>query len=104
MDSAVRIPGTQFRFGLDPILGLAPGVGDAAGLLISAYILYHGHRLRLPRATLARMYGNILLDAVLGTVPVIGDAFDFAFKAHKKNVALIERHIRKQSRSFRQQR
>jgi Domain of unknown function (DUF4112) len=92
--------------GLDPILGLIPGIGDAAGAVLAAWILVEAFRLGASRATLARMAGNVALDAGLGAIPVLGDLFDFAWKANLRNVALLERHLagpaqaRRADRSF----
>lgn len=92
-DSAVRIPGTGLTIGLDPIVGLVPGIGDAAGALVSAYIVLEAARFDVPGSTLVRMLGNVAIDALLGTVPVIGDVFDVAWRANLRNVALIEHHL-----------
>lgn len=92
-DSAFRIPGTQVRVGLDPLIGLVPGLGDAAGALVASYIVLEGLRFDVPPSTLLRMLANVAIDAVLGTVPVIGDMFDVGWKANIKNVALIEHHL-----------
>jgi len=93
LDSGIRIPGTQWRFGLDPIIGLIPGVGDAAGAVLAGWILVEAIGLGASRATLVRIAGNIALDAGLGAVPILGDIFDFAWKANLRNVALLERHL-----------
>lgn len=92
LDSGIAIPGTRLRFGLDPLLGLVPGLGDAAGAAIAVWLLVEGFRRGASRATLARMALNIGVDALIGAVPVLGDAFDFAWKANLRNVALLERH------------
>ena len=92
-DSAIRIPGTQVRVGLDPLVGLIPGLGDAAGALVSAYIVLEAARFDLPASTLLRMLANVAIDALLGTVPVVGDIFDVAWRANLRNVALIEHHL-----------
>jgi hypothetical protein len=93
LDSAIRIPGTDLRFGLDPILGaILPELGDALTALLSLTLLSVAFRQRVPKLVLARMLINIAIDAILGAIPVLGDAFDFAFKANEKNLALIERH------------
>jgi uncharacterized protein DUF4112 len=92
--------------GLDPILGLIPGIGDAAGAVFAAWILVEAFRMGASRATLVRMAGNVALDAGLGAIPVLGDIFDFAWKANLRNVALLERHLagpaqaRRADRSF----
>ncbi len=93
LDGAIRIPGTDLRIGLDPILGaLLPELGDALTGVLSLALLLVGYRERVPRAVLVRMLVNIGLDALLGAVPLLGDVFDFAFKSNEKNLALIERH------------
>jgi hypothetical protein len=81
------------RFGLDPIIGLIPGVGDAAGAVLAGWVLVEAIRLGASRATVVRIAGNIALDAGLGAVPLLGDIFDFAWKANLRNVALLERHL-----------
>jgi hypothetical protein len=92
-DSSIRIPGTGIQLGLDPLVGLIPGVGDAAGALVASYVVLEAVRCDVPPSTLLRMLANVAIDAVLGTVPVIGDIFDVAWKANIKNVALIEHHL-----------
>ena len=89
MDGLFRIPGTGWRFGLDAIVGLIPGVGDTATALASFYILASGVRYRVPKVTLLRMGMNIGLDYVFGSIPVIGDLFDVAWKSNQKNVELL---------------
>ena len=92
MDAGIAIPGTSVRIGLDPVLGLVPGLGDAAGALLAAWIFVEAIRLGAPRATLARIASNIAIDALIGAVPVLGDVFDIVWKANLKNVVLLERH------------
>ena len=92
-DSGFRVPGTNIAFGLDPLVGLVPGVGDAAGALVASYVVLQAARLDVPGLTLLRMLANIAIDTLLGTVPVIGDVFDVVWKANLKNVALIEHHL-----------
>lgn len=93
LDGAMRIPGTPWRIGLDPILGaLLPELGDALTGVLSLSLLVVAFRQRVPKLVMARMLINIGIDALLGAIPVIGDAFDFAFKANEKNLELIERH------------
>jgi hypothetical protein len=91
-DSAFRIPGTHITFGLDPILGLIPGLGDIASPLLSLFFIWHGLRLRVPKVVLARMVLNVLIDAVVGAIPLLGDVFDFGWKANAWNLGLLERH------------
>jgi hypothetical protein len=91
-DSAFRIPGTQITFGLDPILGLIPGLGDVASPVFSLFFVWHGLRLGVPKVVLARMVLNVLIDVGVGVVPVVGDVFDFGWKANAWNLALLERH------------
>jgi hypothetical protein len=93
LDAGIRIPGTNLRFGLDPILGLIPGAGDAAGAVLAGWILVEAFRLGASRATVIRIAGNVALDAAVGAVPLLGDIFDFAWKANLRNVALLERHL-----------
>jgi hypothetical protein len=95
LDNAVGIPGTRFRFGLDALIGLVPGIGDAAGAILSTFIVWQAARLGAPKSTLARMLGNIGLDAIVGQVPLLGDLFDFGWKANTKNLNLLEEHLRR---------
>lgn len=90
LDRSFRVPGTSFRFGLDPLLGLLPVGGDVIAALGSGYILYVGWRQGAPRALLGRMLANVALDTVVGSVPVIGDLFDAGWKANARNVSLLE--------------
>jgi hypothetical protein len=93
LDNAIAIPGTTFRIGLDPILGLIPGAGDFVGTALSAYIVIEAARLGIPRAALGKMVSNILLESLVGAIPVVGDWFDFAWKANTKNMELLEAHL-----------
>lgn len=93
MDTAVGIPGTRFRFGADSVLGLVPVLGDGAGALVGLYIVNEARRMGVPREKLARMIGNIGLDAVVGSVPLVGDLFDVYFKSHRRNVDMIVEHF-----------
>jgi hypothetical protein len=93
MDGVFRIPGLGIRFGLDPIIGLIPGLGDAIGCFISLYIVAAARRYGVSRATLARMGANIVIDYLVGVVPVVGDVFDVFWKSNQKNVALLRRHV-----------
>lgn len=93
MDTAIRIPGTRFRFGLDPILGLIPGAGDLVSTAFSVYILYLATRFQLPAAAIRQMVFNIGLEAVVGAVPLLGDLFDAVYKSNIRNLALLELHL-----------
>ena len=92
MDNQFVIPGTNIRFGLDPLLGLLPGWGDSASALVSSLLLVKSARARVPKIILARMALNILLNAAIGAIPGIGDAFSFWFKSNAKNHALHLQH------------
>ena len=89
LDRAFRIPGTQWRFGLDALIGLIPGLGDVVGSLVGAYSLWIARQLGAPAAIQARMVMNLAIDGIVGLVPFLGDLFDFAFKAHSRNQALL---------------
>ncbi|WP_137131759.1 DUF4112 domain-containing protein [Rhizobium sp. FY34] len=93
MDTAIRIPGTGIRFGADSVLGLLPVVGDASGAVIGLVIVNEARRLGLPPEKLARMLGNIATDAVVGSVPLLGDLFDVYFKSHRRNAQIIFDHF-----------
>ena len=93
LDNAIAIPGTTFRIGLDPVLGLIPGAGDFVGTALSAYIVIEAARLGIPRAALGKMVSNILLESLVGAIPVVGDWFDFAWKANTKNMEILEAHL-----------
>ncbi len=93
MDGAFRLPGTRWRFGLDGLLGLVPGAGDSLTALVGAYVVLEAYRAGAPASLIARMLGNIGLDWAVGSVPLLGDLFDFAFKAHRRNVDLLRRHL-----------
>ena len=97
LDERFRIPGTRQRIGLDGLLGILPGVGDTVGALLSIYILFEAIQIGVPRSTLLRMIANIALDTVVGAIPVAGDIFDVAWKANKKNVALVNAYIASQA-------
>ncbi|MEQ8753300.1 MAG: DUF4112 domain-containing protein [Coleofasciculus sp. G1-WW12-02] len=90
LDNAIPIPGTPWRVGLDPLLGLLPGAGDFLGTAFSAYIVLEAARIGIPRSLLGQMVMNILLDTVIGSVPIVGDIADATWKANSKNIALLE--------------
>ncbi|WP_189422788.1 DUF4112 domain-containing protein [Devosia pacifica] len=89
LDSKWRIPGTGIRFGVDAVAGLIPGVGDAAAAVISGYLILQAARLGVPRSTLARMVGNVAVDTVFGSIPILGSVFDIFFKANNRNIKLV---------------
>lgn len=93
LDNSVPLPGLNFRIGLDALLGLIPGFGDAAGVVLSSYIVREAWRLGVPRSVLLRMGLNIMIEGVVGAVPLLGDVFDAAWKANVRNVALLEAHM-----------
>ncbi|HET9506096.1 MAG TPA: DUF4112 domain-containing protein [Hymenobacter sp.] len=92
MDSQFQLPGTRFRFGLDPLLGLVPIVGDLSATAVSVALLLTMLRHGASGAVVVRMALNILLDTVVGAIPLIGNVFDFAYKSNERNVALLRRH------------
>jgi hypothetical protein len=94
LDSAFQVPGTNMRFGLDPLVGLLPGAGDLVTGFFSVMILLHSVRLRIPKIVVARMMANTALDLLTGFVPILGDLFDAGYKANLKNLRLLERHAR----------
>lgn len=92
LDDAVGIPGTRIRFGLDALLGLLPGAGDAVTGVVSGYAIILAARLGAPPVVIARMAMNVLVDVATGTIPLLGDLFDVAWKSNRKNVNLLERY------------
>jgi hypothetical protein len=101
MDRAIRIPGTQIRFGLDPIIGFVfPEGGDVIGAVVSAWLVLASVRHGLPKGVIARMVFNVAVDYLIGSVPLIGDMFDFAWKANSRNLDLLKIHSRGVGRSF----
>jgi hypothetical protein len=93
LDDSIPIPGTRFRIGVESIIGLIPGAGDLAGGAFSLYILLQAARMGVPRPLLVRMGTNLVIDVVVGAVPVLGDLFDAGFKANLRNLALLDRHV-----------
>ena len=105
LDDSIPLPG-GYRIGFDPIIGLIPGLGDAIGALVSAYIINKARSLGAPRSILMRMTGNVFTEAIIGAIPFVGDLFDAAFKANTRNLALLAEYqldpigIRRSSRLF----
>ena len=95
LDSQWRIPGTQIRFGADALAGLVPVVGDLATAVLSAYIVARAADVGAPKSLLARMVGNVVLDTVVGSIPLIGSVFDVFYKANNRNIRLLQRHLEK---------
>jgi hypothetical protein len=93
LDAQFRVPGTDWRFGIDALIGLVPGIGDVIGVVLSAYIIVVAARQGVSKATLVRMMINVGIEALVGAVPIFGDIFDAAFKANLRNVALLEREV-----------
>lgn len=94
LDNAFVVPGTSYRIGLDPLLGLIPGLGDLVSPVFTIALLLHSRHLGVPKVVQARMLINVAIDALVGVVPVVGDLFDFAWKANDKNLQLLELHAR----------
>lgn len=94
MDSQFKVPGTNWRFGLDAIIGLIPGVGDLSTFAVSGYMLWMMANNGASGYVMARMVINVLIDALIGSIPLIGDLFDFYYKANMRNLRLMEEHYR----------
>lgn len=93
LDSQFRIPFTRIRFGIDPLIGLLPGIGDAAGLLLSLYLMVEAVKVGAGPKQVIRMAGNVLIEFVVGLIPLVGDAFDVMWKANDRNAAMLREHI-----------
>ena len=92
LDSAFVVPGTTYRIGLDPIVGLVPWIGDLVSPLFTVALLWQARDVRIPKIVLGRMIFNAAVDAIVGAIPFVGDLFDFGWKANQLNMALLERH------------
>ena len=101
LDDAIRVPGTDIRFGIDPLIGLVPGLGDLLGGAASAYIILEAARVGAPASVLARMALNVGIDTLVGGVPLVGDLFDFAWKSNARNVKLLAGHLEAPTRTRR---
>lgn len=101
LDNSIRIPIIGYRIGLDAILGLIPGIGDATGALISGYILFSAIRMKAPLSVLSRMGLNILVELVIGMIPLLGDVFDATFKANARNMDLVNDWLEKPQKTRR---
>jgi hypothetical protein len=96
LDSAVVVPGTGVKFGLDPILGLFPGLGDLVSPLFTIGVVWQARDLGLPRVVQLRMIFNVAIDTLVGMVPLAGDLFDFVWRSNEKNLALLERYAQEE--------
>ena len=93
LDTAFLIPGTNVRFGIDALIGLVPGIGDAVTTVMALYIVSEARALGAPRSLIARMLANVAVDGLVGAIPVLGDVFDVAFRANRRNMALLRGHL-----------
>lgn len=97
LDTKFVVPGTNWRFGLDSIIGLVPGIGDLVTTGLGAYIIYRARELGAPGWLVARMTANLAIDGVIGAIPLVGDVFDFAFRSNAKNVRMLRRYLEKRT-------
>lgn len=95
-DSNIKVPLTKFRFGLSPLIGVIPGIGDFAGLILSLYVLYEARKIGASRKVQRKIIRNMMIEFVGGLIPVFGDAFDAVYKANTRNTALLRNYIYKQ--------
>ena len=93
LDEAITIPGTERKIGIDPIIGLIPGVGDFVGGILSLYIMHAGIAMGASRKDIIRMFGNVALEFIIGCIPIVGDVFDATWKSNQRNVELIENSV-----------
>ena len=95
-DTAFILPGTNIRFGIEAVMRLVPGIGDAAASALSCYLLYEAHRLGVPQPVFARMVANVAIEGVVGAIPLLGDLFDVGFRANRRNVAILKEHFERE--------
>lgn len=93
LDNSIKVPGFNARFGLDALIGLIPGVGDVITALISSVVISEAARMGVPKVLLLKMAFNVLVDTLVGAIPVVGDLFDFAWKANQRNVRLLDQYL-----------
>jgi hypothetical protein len=98
LDTAIVLPGTKIRFGLDALIGLVPGIGDAVTTAMSLWIVHEAHQLGAPGHVIARMLGNVALDSMIGAVPLIGDAFDVMWRSNRRNMRLLQEWLDREER------
>ncbi|MEI9803659.1 MAG: DUF4112 domain-containing protein [Pseudolabrys sp.] len=95
-DTAFLLPGTNIRFGMESIMRLVPGIGDAAASALSCWLLYEAHRLDIPKPVFARMVANVAIEGLVGAVPFVGDLFDVGFRANRRNVNILREHFERE--------
>jgi hypothetical protein len=100
LDSAFVLPGTNIRFGIDALIGLVPGIGDLISTALALFIVREARALGAPRWMVARMLGNVALDTVVGAVPLLGDVADVAFRANRRNVAMLRKYLAREPRTM----
>ena len=100
LDTALVIPGTGVRFGLDALIGLFPGVGDLITTALSLFIVHEAYQLGAPGHVIVRMLGNVAVDGVFGAVPLVGDAFDVLWRANRRNMRLLREWLEREERRF----
>jgi hypothetical protein len=98
LDTAFVIPGTGIRFGLDALIGLVPGIGDAVTTAMSLFIVHEAYQLGAPGHLIARMLGNVALDGMIGAVPLAGDAFDVLWRSNRRNMRLLREWLEREGR------
>ncbi len=103
-DQAFQVPGTRWRFGLDALIGLVPGLGDIAGALIAMFAMHVARKLNAPPVVQLHLLSNIALDALVGIVPILGDVFDVVFKAQPRNLKLLDAWVTSPDRTVRRSR
>jgi hypothetical protein len=96
-DTAFAVPGTNIRFGIESGLRLIPGIGDVAASALSAYLLYEAYRLGVPRSVMARLIANVAVEGAVGAVPILGDLFDVAFRANRRNARILQEHFAREA-------
>ena len=95
-DTAFIVPGTNFRFGVEAVMRLVPGIGDAAASALSCYLLYEAHRLEVPPHIFARMVANVAVEGAVGAIPILGDIFDVGFRANRRNVKILHDYFERE--------
>ena len=95
-DTAFIMPGTNIRFGIEAVMRLVPGIGDAAASALSCYLLYEAHRLDVPKNVFARLVANVAIEGAAGAIPLLGDLFDVGFRANRRNVKILKEYFEQQ--------